>query len=419
MSTAISITALVVLALCLLYVAMLGFSEMKLALQAGKIGDSEKKLLQSRIDQLVDPVLGIQQKGVENAWSGKRKFILQGKVLEAEDICSFYFVPHDKKPLPPFLPGQYLTFHLNIPGQNKPVVRCYSLSDSPSHPDYYRITVKKVRAPRDAENVPDGLSSSFLHNQLQADDIVDCGAPGGHFYLDSEHQSPVVLIGGGIGLTPALSMLNYITSSGSNRETWFFYGLRCGDEHVQREYLQEIAREHDNVHMHICYSNPNPEDKEGEDYDHAERVSVDLFKRLLPSNNYDYYICGPAPMMESVTNGLEEWGVPSSKIHFEAFGPATVKKVTHTPTTNSTGVEITFARSDKTLEWDGSASLLEFAEAHGIPMDSGCRAGNCGSCITAIRSGDVEYLNEPGATVESGSCLTCISVPKGKLSLDA
>ena len=81
---------------------------------------------------------------------------------------------------------------------------------------------------------------------------------------------------------------------------------------------------------------------------------------------------------------------------------------------------MTFARSEKTVTWDGTeASLLDFAEANGIAMDSGCRAGNCGSCITALKSGNVEYLNEPGSTPETGSCLTCISIPQGDVTLDA
>ena len=151
-------------------------------------------------------------------------------------------------------------------------------------------------------------------------------------------------------------------------------------------------------------------------------MSVDLFRRLLPSNNYDFYTCGPAPMMDQITHDLEKWGVPKSRIHFEAFGAATVKRVSKEvgPAQSGEPVQVEFARSGNTLVWDNSAtSLLDFAEASGISMDSGCRAGNCGSCITAIRSGSVEYLSEPGAPVEDGSCLTCISVPRGNLVLDA
>ena len=127
-------------------------------------------------------------------------------------------------------------------------------------------------------------------------------------------------------------------------------------------------------------------------------------------------------MMDQITTDRANWGVPSNRIHYEAFGAATVKRVSKdiVPAESGAPIKIEFSRSGETMEWDNSSnSLLDFAEASGIPMESGCRAGNCGSCATAVRSGAVEYVNEPGAAVEEGSCLMCISVPKGNLVLDA
>ncbi|MGB1109837.1 MAG: 2Fe-2S iron-sulfur cluster-binding protein, partial [Gammaproteobacteria bacterium] len=265
-------------------------------------------------------------------------------------------------------------------------------------------------------------SSSFFHDKIQIGDLLDVKAPSGHFYLNVDSDAPVVLIGGGIGLTPVLSMLNFICDSQREREVWFFYGVRNKAEHAMADHLRELAKGNPKLKLNICYSDPSESDVKGQDYDHAERVSVDLFKRVLPSNNYEFYICGPPPMMSSLTEALEEWGVPESRVHFEAFGPASVKKVAHTEVASAehTGVEVTFALSDKKLMWDGeSNSLLEFAEANGITLDSGCRAGGCGTCATAIRSGSVDYLQSPDADVEKGYCLTCISVPKSALTLEA
>ena len=113
--------------------------------------------------------------------------------------------------------------------------------------------------------------------------------------------------------------------------------------------------------------------------------------------------------------------MPDTDIHFEAFGPATVKKTkAETQAGDAPTVEVVFDRSGKTIQWDPSAdSLLTFAEDNGIVIESGCRAGNCGTCVTAIKSGEVTYVAEPGATPEDGSCLTCVSVPKTPLTLDA
>lgn len=422
LNTIISLLGLTVVGLALGYMVALVVNLIGSNVKVNQLHEAEREVLRQRAQKLAEPLTMLEERGSsEAAWAGYRKFVLAGKVLEAENICSFYYAPHDGRQLPPYLPGQYLTFRLHVPGQANPVTRCYSLSDSPNHPDYYRITVKRILPPPDKSDLPPGLASSFLHHELQPDDIVDVKAPSGHFYLDTAHHHPVVLIAGGIGLTPVLSMLNYIAESGSTRETWFFYGVRNSSEHAMKDHLQDLANENENIHLRICYSDPLPEDEEGRDFDHAERVSVELLKNTLESNNYDFYICGPPPMMNAMVEDLDAWGVPRDKIHYEAFGPASVKRVsTVSEGASASGVQVTFARSGKTLAWGGDAgSLLEFAEANGIPMDCGCRAGNCGTCLTAIREGEVEYLNEPGAPVEEGSCLTCISVPKSNVSLDA
>jgi len=284
-----------------------------------------------------------------------------------------------------------------------------------------------VPPPRDKPDIPPGLSSNFFHDQVNEGDIVDVKAPGGHFFMDTSKSTPVVLIGGGIGLTPVLSMLNQIVESGSKRETWFFYGVRNSKDQVMKEHLERIGREHDNVHICVCYSSPGDDDVEGRDYTYGARVSVDLFKKVLPSNNFDYYMCGPPPMMNTIVPALEEWGVPEKHVHYEAFGPATVKKTAPVAQKEAieasqaaAGITISFAKSGKSLEWNPEfGAILDFAEENDIDMDFGCRAGNCGTCITAIKEGEVDYLNPPGSEPEAGSCLACISVPKGNLTLDA
>ncbi len=407
------------------YVAVLLVGHARDSSAIERTATAEAALLRANLDVVMDR-RRLAARRTEGSWNGFRKFEIVRKRQEGGGICSFYLQPHDRKPLPPFEPGQYLTFQLHVPGQAKPVVRCYSLSDSPRHPDYYRVSIKKLPPPRDKPDMAPGLSSSFFHDHLDEGDIVDAKAPGGHFFLDTTKSHPVVLIGGGVGLTPVLSMLNDICESGSQRETWFFYGCRNGAEHIMRDHFARIRKEHDNVRLHVCYSDPRPDhDVAGRDYDHAGRVSIDLFKSLLPSSNYEYYLCGPPPFMESLVGGLEAWGVPEAAIHFEAFGPATVKR---TPTVQHAtaeaaaagGLEVRFAKSGKAFAWStASASLLDFAEEHGVVIDFGCRAGNCGTCLTAIKAGEIAYVNPPGATPEAGSCLTCIAVPKTNLTLDA
>ena len=360
---------------------------------------------------------------IDHVWSGFRKFQISQKDKEGGGIASFYLTPHDGKPMPSFKPGQYLTFRLKVPNSAKPIIRCYSLSDSPKKAsDYYRVSIKKIPPPRDKPELPSGVSSSYFHDSLEVGDILDVRTPSGNFFLDEEQNTPVVLIGGGVGITPVLSMLNAICDRRSNREVWFFYGVRNRDEHIMVEHLKQIEAEHDNVHLRVCYSQPGDEPENERNYHHGEMVSVDLFKRCLPSNNFDFYICGPPPMMTALVNDLGEWGVPEQHIHFEAFGPASVKKVTppSEQVESAPACTVEFARSGKRLEWqEGKGTVLEIAEAAGIEIDSGCRAGSCGTCMTAIKAGEVRYLDTPSASLESGSCLPCIAVPKTDVTIDA
>ncbi len=387
-----------------------------------------------------------RRKQTELSWTGYRKFEVERKIFENENrsICTFDLVPHDKRPLPDFRPGQFLTFGLDIrsdipePGarrastalgsfvqerQHTPTVRCYSMSDCP-RPNSYRVTIKRIPSPPTNPAAPPGLASNFFHEHVEERDILDVKAPSGNFFLDVSSERPVVLIGGGVGVTPVLSMLNTIVASGSKRETWFFYGVRNGTEQIAKEHFANIAREHENVHLHLCYSQPLDGDVLGKDYHHAEHVSVGLFKRLLPSSNYQFYLCGPPSMMTTIHEDLTAWGVPEDHIKFEAFGPATVRKTRATlqgmqraPAVQYT---VNFSKSGKVCESTNDETvLLELAEANGVIIDSGCRVGNCNTCLTAIKEGGVTYIREPDTMPEEGSCLTCIAIPNGDLVLDA
>ena len=357
-------------------------------------------------------------------WNGYRKFSVAKKARECEDVWAFYLKPHDGKPLPPFKPGQYLTFQLDIPGRDKPLIRCYSISDGPHHADYYRVTIKKEKAPPDKPDLPPGAASSFFCDAVKEGDILSVKAPTGHFFLDMTKNNPIVLIAGGVGVTPMLSMAQAIAASGSKRETWFFFGVRNTQEHIHKAELEKLAAEHENIQLHVCYSRPGANAVKGRDYQHAGRVSIELLKELLPSNNFEYYLCGNGTFMKSITDGLEAWGVPEKDVYFEAFGPATVKKKAAQPTPTETvflsRLNVTFSRSGKTVPWEPYAgNLLDFARSQGVRIDSGCCAGSCGSCLVAIKSGSVDYLKPPDAEPEQGACLTCICRPKADLILDA
>lgn len=352
-------------------------------------------------------------------WDGWRPFRVVAIVDEAADTKSYYLAPVDGRPLPTFLPGQYLTFRLHPPGSDAPVVRCYSLSDYP-HEDFYRCTIKLVRPPSDRLDLPFGRGSSHFHEHVHVGDVVEARAPAGTFLLDAATSDPIVLIGAGIGITPLLSMMSATLHAGRRRSVHLLLGFRNSSEHPFKGHLQKLADEHRNLHLHVSYSSPLPTDALYRDFNHEGRLTIDRIREILPSSNFHFYLCGPGRMMESLVPALLDWGVPESYIHYEAFGPASIKSGRGTAAPTPKPCEVRFERCARNVMWDGShGSLLDFGEANGIALPSGCRAGSCGECLTALRSGEVRMLKPSGVTVPTGHCLTCISVPAGPVVLDA
>ena len=239
------------------------------------------------------------------AWPGFRPFTLREKIRESEDVASFHLVPQDGRALPPYRPGQYLTVRLTIPGVERPVVRSYSLSDVP-RPDRYRLTIKRIGPRPDAPRVA-GLVSTYFHDRLAVGDRIEAKAPAGLFTLEPEHADrPVVLIAGGIGITPLLSMLTGIVAAGSSREAWLLYGVRDGREPIMRSHLEALARAHANLHLHVFYSRPSGA-VEGP-ATHSGRIDLSALQRLIPSTAFDFYVCGPSAMMEFDNTGPRRLG---------------------------------------------------------------------------------------------------------------
>jgi len=380
----------------------------------------QAELLEQRV--LAARQVRTRQQAERFTWAGWRKFEVVRKVVEDQnkETASFYLAAHDGKAIAPFEPGQYLTFQIKVPGEAQAKVRCYSLSDC-TRSDHYRVTIKRAVPPKDKPDAPPGVVSNHFLDQIDEGWILDAQAPRGDFYMRTDAEFPVVLIGGGVGVTPMVAMINHIAESQPSRQAWFFYCVRNHREHILRDHLIALDREHPNIHVHIAYSRPGDEDREGEDYHHAGRVDMELLKRVLPSNNFDFFMCGPGAMMDDLTEGLRDWGVPGDRIHTEQFGPSKSKKSKKDlapPPPDAP--QITFKRSDKTLTWNPQAEhIYELAMDNDIRLESGCLTGSCGACQVAIIEGDVEYDDEPSFECEAGSCLTCCCKPKGPVVLDA
>ncbi len=351
------------------------------------------------------------------AWIGTRPFRVSAVVDESTDCRSFYLLPEDGRALPRFEPGQYLTFHLRGTDPARPVVRCYSLSERPRD-DFYRVTVKRVSAPENRRELPPGRGSNFFHREIRPGARLDVEAPQGEFFLDPTDQLPVVLVGGGIGVTPLMSMASALIHRRDPRSIYFFTGFRNGREHPFRVRMAELRGETPNLHIDVSYSRPLPSDLVGRDFDHRGHVNVARLRRTLPSSNFRFYVCGPPAMMESLVPEMLAWGVPSEHLRYEAFGPETVRSLSAPVATQP--CEVQFARSGRSARWSGEqGSLLELAEQSGVQLESGCRAGSCGQCRVMIAAGRIAHAKQPGVPLVDGECLSCIARPVGDVVVEA
>ena len=366
------------------------------------------------------------------AWPGWRDFRVVRREFEdaARTQCSFHLQPVDGLPLAPFQPGQYLTFSLQTPegvagapGGVRSLTRCYSLSDRPDATGY-RITVKRALAPADRPELPPGLSSSHFHDRVHEGDVLQVKAPSGHFFIDPDASVPAVFIAGGIGITPMMSMLRWCIDVQPERRVHLYYGVRSSGDHAFKRVLQDLAAAHPAFRLTVVYGSPGADDVLDRDYQHLGHVDLALLRRTLPHGRHQFYVCGPPPMMQSLVPALREWGVQAEDIHFEAFGPASVRPtgpLSNEPAAvTSASMAVRFSRSGRTLTWDGQdANLLDFAERQGVAVDSGCRTGSCGTCQTRLLSGVVTYADKPDHDIPKGHCLLCVGTPQSALELDA
>jgi ferredoxin len=189
--------------------------------------------------------------------------------------------------------------------------------------------------------------------------------------------------------------------------------------HAFSKHVKELAGQHPAMKVHIRYSQPGSTDRLGITHDSEGRITIDVLKELLPLNDYDFYLCGPPPFMQSLYDGLTWIGVRRERIHYESFGSGTALKPELQPEVPARigapgdgSVPIRFAKSGVTAEWScDKGSLLELAEAVGLAPVFGCRSGICGTCATGITSGAVDYIEEPLAPRGEGQVLLCCSVP--------
>ncbi|MGN8648295.1 NO-inducible flavohemoprotein [Gracilibacillus sp. HCP3S3_G5_1] len=245
-------------------------------------------------------------------WVGYRSFRVMQKVQESDVITSFYLTPADNGPLPDYEAGQYITVKITIPSVPYTCQRQYSLSCKPNK-EYFRISVKRENGIGDN---PDGIVSNYLHQSVNEGDLIDLSAPAGDFVLNQANK-PLVLISGGVGLTPLTSMLETVVVQQPKREVYYIHAAQNERVHGFKDTVKQLAKAHDHVHAFTIYENP----KDPTNCDKIGFIDLAWLQSVVPTNQASFYFCGPEPFMKTVYQLLKDWEVDEEDIYYEFFGP--------------------------------------------------------------------------------------------------
>ncbi|MBY3124575.1 NO-inducible flavohemoprotein [Rhizobium laguerreae] len=246
-------------------------------------------------------------------WNGWRQFRIEAKVKESIVVTSFTLRPVDGGPVLRQKPGQYLTVRFAItPGET--VKRNYSISSVPNN-ETYRISVKRETNGQGA--------SKHLHDLMEVGSVLEVTPPAGDFYLPDEPSKPVVLLSGGVGLTPMVSILETISAEYPDLETHFVHGALNSQTHAMDRHVRRLATDHGRATVKTFYSEPTADDAVGFSHDHDGFITVQWLKENTPFDTADFYICGPKEFLAALVSGLLKEGIASSRVHYEFFGPTT------------------------------------------------------------------------------------------------
>ncbi|EPG3719923.1 molybdopterin dinucleotide binding domain-containing protein, partial [Pseudomonas aeruginosa] len=354
---------------------------------------------------------------IRRPWEGRKTFKVIELKKEADNVTTVTFQSNSEGYLPDYEPGQHITVSCCPMSDSEEIVtRAYSLTGPAFVHDRktYSISVRHQKATDEKGEYVEGIMSSYINTHLQIGKDVELTPPGGNFIVPLNAVQPVVIFAGGIGITPFISYLESINPQAEGPEIWLFYANQNSRLHAFKKRIAELNASIDRLKVINIYNQPLDCDIPGLDYDRAGYVGAGDVEAYLIENNARYYMCGPQPMMDAISRGLQERGVPAFAIFYEIFRSPT--KINNDPSLRH---KVIFAKSGREEIWTtDKGTLLNFGEKLGIKMPSGCRVGQCESCSTKVIAGNVQHLNgvEPS---DEGACLTCQCIPAGDITIDA
>lgn len=330
-----------------------------------------------------------------------------------------------------FLPGQFLTYSAEIDG--KLVRRSYTIASSAAQTAYVDTTIKREEP---------GVLSDYMHDKVAEGDLVEVMGPSGLFTFTGKEADSVVLIGGGVGITPLMAAIRYLFDTAWPGEIFLIYGARSTEEFIFRDEIEYLQRRMHNLRVHAAMARAPGTAWLG----HEGPLTKGCLTQTVPDiARRRVHLCGPPGMMQAMKTFLAELGVPADQVKTEAFGPAlgavpppgaTVVGPIGVTRANPTGstppapppavgpatATIRFARSDKTAPLPPDQSVLEVSEQVGVNIDFSCRIGICGVCKTQLLEGKVTMEVEEALTPEDKArniILACQAKSIGNLVVEA
>ena len=333
-------------------------------------------------------------------WSGE--LVVAKITQETHDTKTFRFALPVAGALPvTHTAGQYLNITLPIDG--KRVKRSYTISSPPTRSGYLEITVKRAA---------DGYASHYLHDKVKEGDRLHISAPAGKFVFAGHESDRVVLIGGGVGITPMMSVIRSLTDRAWTGDIHLIYSVRTKTDVIFGDELAQLAAKHPNLKLHITYSSE------------SGHLTREIIEAAVPDlRRGPILVCGPGPMMTAMRALLVGMGIPDADVLEEAFvSPGS--SGTNAPTEAVTdGIkQVQFARAKKSVELPGGLTVLEAAEDCGVTIPYECRSGICGQCKTKLVSGRVVMESQDALTAADkakGLILACQAQPVGDVVVDA
>lgn len=304
-------------------------------------------------------------------------------------------------PLPfTYRPGQFLT--LTLPAAGQALRRTYTMASAPTQTAHCEVTVKRE---------PSGAGSAYLHDTVCEDDEIAVSGPTGSFTFTGEEADSLVLIGGGVGITPMMSVVRALMDRGWDGEVFLLYAVRSSEEVIFGRELALLAERNPNLHLLLVAEEAGPTWQGA-----IGQITADMLAGFVPDlARRRVHLCGPAPMMAAMQEALASLGVPEAQVLIESFGvPVEEIEAALAAGPQLMEARVTFQRSGRTVSLAPPQTLVDAAEAGGVKLDYSCRSGTCGTCRVRVVKGTVSMARRDAllaADEAEGTVLACQARP--------